>query len=339
MPRVTAIDVARRLGVSQPTVSAAFRPAGGTVRVSKELRDRITRTAMEMGYRPNVAARAQRTGRFGTIGLIASSHPGRGFLPQALLHGMSDELRRSNLRLLFGELPYQELTEPHQVPQLLREWSCDGFIINSIHDLPPALFEPLKQSRSPVVWLNRKQPENAVYPDEVQAGRLAAETLIQRGCRRLGLVNQHGRRHYSVADRIAGVSGCLSDGGFDAPAELDADVFRNPEAVPALTDWLTANRSLDGVVCYAEEELHAVLAAAGALGIKVGHDLHVAYFAGNPRLAAPHADPVAVLTPFEQVGRQAVSMLNQMIKRGGSRPAIAVESTLFADARNGSGRG
>ena len=50
-------DVARRAGVSQPLVSLVI--AGNrTVRVAAATRDRILRAAEELGYRPNVIARA-----------------------------------------------------------------------------------------------------------------------------------------------------------------------------------------------------------------------------------------------------------------------------------------
>src|SRR5512143_2071231 len=69
MPRVTMLDVARRAGVSQPLVSQVI---GGSrsVRVSEATRDRILRVAEELGYRPNVIARARVHSRSYSIGII-----------------------------------------------------------------------------------------------------------------------------------------------------------------------------------------------------------------------------------------------------------------------------
>lgn len=63
--RVTAIEVAKRAGVSQPTVSRVFTP--GT-NVSADLRESVLRAADELGYLPNTLARSLNTGRSRTIG-------------------------------------------------------------------------------------------------------------------------------------------------------------------------------------------------------------------------------------------------------------------------------
>jgi LacI family transcriptional regulator, galactose operon repressor len=67
--RVTLKDIASRANVSKQAVSAALRGLPSTSRVSPALRERILRTAHELGYQPNLLARAlaeQRTGLFVT---------------------------------------------------------------------------------------------------------------------------------------------------------------------------------------------------------------------------------------------------------------------------------
>jgi len=61
------VDVAAIAGVSPITVS---RVANGSPAVVEETRERVLAAMEELGYRPNTAARALATGRFGTIGLI-----------------------------------------------------------------------------------------------------------------------------------------------------------------------------------------------------------------------------------------------------------------------------
>jgi DNA-binding LacI/PurR family transcriptional regulator len=61
-------DVARIAGVSGQTVS---RVANGAPHVDAATRDRVLAAMRELGYRPNRAARALRSGRFQSIGVIA----------------------------------------------------------------------------------------------------------------------------------------------------------------------------------------------------------------------------------------------------------------------------
>ena len=71
MPRrVSMADVAALAGVSGQTVS---RVVNGSPRVDPETRTRIESAMAELGYRPHRAARALRTGRTQTIGLVVST--------------------------------------------------------------------------------------------------------------------------------------------------------------------------------------------------------------------------------------------------------------------------
>ncbi|MFE7507905.1 LacI family DNA-binding transcriptional regulator [Promicromonospora sp. NPDC057488] len=64
---VTVHDVARAAGVSISTVSRALT---APERVAATTRDRVTRVAAELGYRPNLAASGLRMGRTHAVGLL-----------------------------------------------------------------------------------------------------------------------------------------------------------------------------------------------------------------------------------------------------------------------------
>ncbi|TQK20733.1 DNA-binding LacI/PurR family transcriptional regulator [Microbacterium sp. SLBN-154] len=65
--RPTSRDVARLAGVTQATVSYALSGKGS---ISPETRDRVKAAARELGYQPNLAARAMRTRRTGRIAVV-----------------------------------------------------------------------------------------------------------------------------------------------------------------------------------------------------------------------------------------------------------------------------
>ena len=68
--RVSMADVAARAGVSGQTVS---RVVNGSPHVDPATRTRVEAAMAELGYRPHRAARALRTGRSQTIGLVVST--------------------------------------------------------------------------------------------------------------------------------------------------------------------------------------------------------------------------------------------------------------------------
>lgn len=65
--RVSMADVARLAGVSSQTVS---RVSNGSTSVVPETRERVLAAMHELGYRPNSAARALKSGEFRTLGVI-----------------------------------------------------------------------------------------------------------------------------------------------------------------------------------------------------------------------------------------------------------------------------
>ena len=64
---VTIKDIAKKVGVSPSVVSRALNNKYG---VKAETRERIVRTAKEMGYRPNILAQGLVTRNTNTIGVV-----------------------------------------------------------------------------------------------------------------------------------------------------------------------------------------------------------------------------------------------------------------------------
>ena len=100
--RVTSYDVANEAGVSQSAVSRAFRPG---LSVSKKTRDKVTKAAKKLGYRPNAIARMLITQRSGMVAVIISSMV--NLIYPELLTRLTEELSSRGVPpfLLLGMLP------------------------------------------------------------------------------------------------------------------------------------------------------------------------------------------------------------------------------------------
>src|SRR5262245_41856072 len=66
--RINSVDVARRAGVSQATVSYVLNHRQD-LKIREETRRKVLEAAQELGYQPNLAARTLVTGKTGTIAL------------------------------------------------------------------------------------------------------------------------------------------------------------------------------------------------------------------------------------------------------------------------------
>jgi len=67
--KVTSLEVARLAGVSQSAVSRVYTPGASA---SKMTIEKVRKAAAELGYRPNVLARAMVSGRSKIIGLVVA---------------------------------------------------------------------------------------------------------------------------------------------------------------------------------------------------------------------------------------------------------------------------
>ena len=181
---VTSKDIARRLNISQSTVSRALR---GDPRVSAETKARILEAARQMDYTPNLAARSLITRRTGTIGLIVSdiTNP---FYPE-LLGVLHNEFALAGYRtVLFNERTDAPL-ERH-VADLVNGAAVDGLVYVSA-----TLGMPLPGSgtgRIPVVLVNRYVDGDAVdtvVSDNRGGGRAVAEAMLDLGHRRVALIS------------------------------------------------------------------------------------------------------------------------------------------------------
>ena len=65
--RVSQVNIAEELGLSQRAVSLALNGQSG---VSRQTRTRVLDTATRLGYRASSSARATRTGRTGCFALV-----------------------------------------------------------------------------------------------------------------------------------------------------------------------------------------------------------------------------------------------------------------------------
>ncbi|MEM6392400.1 MAG: LacI family DNA-binding transcriptional regulator [Planctomycetota bacterium] len=279
----------------------------------------IERVADELGYRPNGAARAMSSGKTGLIDLLMSTSGGFSRITGSLLEGVHDALADADMHLSMSRLPDGQLVNEGFMPKILREYLCDGLLVNYTHHAPPQMKKLITRYRIPVVWLNVKQPVDAVYPDDEDGSRRATEYLLSLGHRRIAYLAYRHTGHYSETDRARGYSSAMEEAGLEphaaildpAPFETVCDKPGQENRLPLVRQWLSQPDRPTAVVTYGSEAAAVITAAAG-LGLSVPGDLSV--------MSTAHAglDPLGIgLTHMRQpglaMGQQGVRMLLQKI--------------------------
>ncbi|MEM1267183.1 MAG: LacI family DNA-binding transcriptional regulator [Pseudomonadota bacterium] len=196
---VTLKEVAELAGVSTASVSRAFTDGAS---VSASMRARVRAAAKELGYLPNALASGLTTGRTKLIGLVADNFHNPIFLE--VFDRFTRGLQGRGLRPLIVNLTDE--TDPATSVTLLRQYSVDGVIVAS-STLPPTFARAFRDAGLPVVHtFGRRSADTAVDIigiDNIACGTLAAETLVQRGYRRIAFLGGP-ERATSTQDRLTG---------------------------------------------------------------------------------------------------------------------------------------
>ncbi len=177
---VTSIDVAHRAGVSQATVSLVLSgKAAGRVSASTEATVRAV--AEELGYRPNLAARALRTGTARAIGLVVPdvTHPFMG----RVLRGTQTAARREGYAVVLVDAANDWTWEVDSF-EVLRDSAVDGFLLFGVD--PPRQAGDLEERMVAIESDPDRLP--AVRLDVEAGGAAIAEHLLGLGHRRLGRI-------------------------------------------------------------------------------------------------------------------------------------------------------
>ncbi|CZF80735.1 Ribose operon repressor [Grimontia celer] len=208
--KVTSTDVAKRAGVSQSAVSRVFTPGGSA---SKKTIDKVKKAAEELGYRPNVLARAMVSGKSRVIGLVVA-YLNNQFYPDAL-EKLSNQLQEQGYHVLIFMANNTDSVIEEVIEEIL-DYQVDGIIAASV-DLSSELAARCRSVGVPIVLFNRSQQSDdlsSVTSDNFSGGMTAAEFLIAGGHKKIsymaGLASTSTQR-----DREIGFRAGLQQAGMD----------------------------------------------------------------------------------------------------------------------------
>lgn len=179
--KVSASDVAARAGVSQSAVSRVFTPGASA---SKKTVEKVRKAAAELGYRPNILARAMASGKSRIIGLVVA-YLENYFYPEAL-EKLSTALQAEGYHVLVF-MASQTAVGIDEVVEEILDYQVDGIVFASVA-MSSDIAERCEQAGVPVVLFNRyedREGVTSVTSDNVAGARRVAEFLLAGGHRKI----------------------------------------------------------------------------------------------------------------------------------------------------------
>ena len=300
-------DVARLAGVSAQTVS---RVSNGSTGVVDSTRQQVLAAMKELGYRPNSAARALKSGEFRTIGVILFNLSTIGNVRTLEAVAASAAEEGYAITLLPVAVPTQDSVRGAFTR--LGELAVDGIIIlMEAHLLDAATVALPPRTHVVVVDSNAGDRYCVVDTDQAGGARAAVQHLLHLG--------------HDTVWHVAGPADSYS-------AERRVDAWQSalrarrrevPE--PLHGDWTAESGYRAGLRLAREPQCTAVFAANDqmALGVlralheqgrRVPEDVSVVGFDDLPEAAAFLPPLTTVHQDFPEVGRRCVAQLLRQIR-------------------------
>ncbi|MBP7002528.1 MAG: LacI family DNA-binding transcriptional regulator [Amaricoccus sp.] len=322
------IDVAARAGVSQTTVSLVLNNTRGS-RIGATTRSRVREAARELGYAlprgPVPPAGHAGARRIGFIADEISTDPWCALQ----LDAVREKAWEAGMTVVAGVSHSDAGLEARLLDDLMRE-PLAGLVYATILTrrvrLPSA-----RLLEAPTVLLNCLLPDHSlpsVTPAEFLGGHAATMALVRAGHRRIAHIAGQSWTDAS-RDRLKGYRRALAEHGIGFDPELvrpgnwePPTGYQHTRDLMALADPPTA--------IFVANDMMAVGAydALKELGLRIPQDVSVVGY-DDREIAQFMRPPLTTVTlPHYEMGRQAVEVLAEGLRRGGAQPQIKVECTL-----------
>jgi LacI family transcriptional regulator len=242
--------------------------------------------------------------------------------------------------LFIGETEGDRAVEKRVVQDML-DRGVDGFLYASMYTRearPPAVLRG-----QPLVLLNcftkgRRVP--AVVPDEFEAGRTAARTLVEAGHReRIHLVGETVPGVYAGERRLAGIRDVLAEEGLSLAGTIDCLWWPEP-AHAAVGRFLADGHRPTAMICLNDRVAFGAYQAVQEAGLRIPEDISVVSFDDSDLASWLRPSLTSIAIPHFELGRRAVELLLADHPDGGvERIPMPLHSRASVAAPGRRGRG
>lgn len=327
--RTTIKDIARVAGLSTAAVSQALRPhPNSNIKLQAETVDRVKKVALELNYQPHSGARSIRSNRFNTIGYFIAKSGQFTSTPYGYMAGVHDIAEEHGFRMTMIRLPRSIDEISTVIPSVFSERNIDALLIESYSELAYQIYERIKASGMPVIFVNDRHKTNSVYVDDEWGAIEITRHLLDKGYQRIAFIQRHiaggpavEKMHHSAADREAGYRKAMKEAGRGAFCHtvntkglvgLDVELCQD--------DWDVIARH-DAVIAYDDDLANLIAQSAYSRNVRIPDVLAIAGFNGDYASLSAWQRLTTIQIPSYEMGRTAAKMAFELVENG-------IETTL-----------
>lgn len=314
----------------------ASRAINGAPSVNAELRERVLASAETLNYRPNLAARAARSGAL-RLGLLYSN-PSAAYLNEFLV-GALEQAGKIGGQLVLERC--QGLRSQKEAIKRLIAAGVDGVLIPPPLCDQPAALRALKDRRMPTVAVATARPTEgvaAVRIDDYAGARAMTRRLLELGHRDIAFI-QGDPRHTPAQLRLQAFLDTMREAGIETPkSRLFEGLFTYRSGLEAAEELLKGRQRPTAIFAANDDMAAGVLAIAHGYRLRVPEDLTVCGFDDTPVATTVWPALTTIHQPIASMARAAVDILNEEIRlqRAGNAPTAPHQLLKFTLVERGS---
>ena len=309
---VTIYDVAKEAGVSIATVSKALNDSYTIPDQTKEL---VRETADRLGYRPNARAKNFARQSSGTVLFITDFYQNIAFENPhmfEIISGIATYLNDKDYALTLKPLTKQ--AAPMYIRDIIQQRQADALIIHA-HILSTELAAILSRVEYPYLVIGKPGFRcNVCWIDvnHEQAGRLAANYLLDKGYRRMAMIM--GKKEDALSQsRLTGINQAMSEEDLSVEVVCNASSYALDDKV--LDSLLMGHPRPEVLLCGNNHLALHCLQHIRRLGLKIPEDIALLTFDNYPFSMLTDPTITAVEVDMFDMGANAARFVLQRIRK------------------------
>jgi DNA-binding LacI/PurR family transcriptional regulator len=329
--KVTLQTLAKRLGLTAGTISAALNDSAAARAIPEHTKQRILDTARELNYRPNYFARSLRLQRTYTIGVIAEQI-GDPY-GAMVISGIEEYLRESEYFFL-TVIHRHDRRVLQNYSQMLVTRGVEGFIT-----VDTSITEEPSRPTVAVAGHTAVPGVTNITLDEKLAARLVLTHLLELGHRDFAFIKGQASSSDS-ATRWAAICAASQELGVRIRPKLVMQI-ENDLATPQLgypyaKELLARQQPFTALFAYNDLSAIGAIWAFREAGLGVPEDISVVGFDDVPLAAFSNPALTTIRQPLQQMGQIAAKTLIDRIEgKAEFQSEIVIEPDLIVRASTG----
>jgi DNA-binding LacI/PurR family transcriptional regulator len=315
-------DVAKLSGVSHQTVS---RVINDHKNVSEKTRTKVLKAMNELGYSPNLVARALVTGKTATIGVL--SHDTTLFGPASTLHAVQSAAREKGYKTSIFSLKSEDRDSIISGIKELMNDGVDGIVIiapqirgtqevsDVIGNFPAVLVENESTASLP-----------SVNVDQMYGAYEITKHLINLGHKTIAHISGP-KDWYESEKRLQGFKKALKEKKLDHSLVWEGDWSASSGYIVAKK--IVKNQKISAIFAGNDAMALGALKAISEAGLIVPENLSLVGFDDLPESQFFTPSLTTARQDFHEVGEQALGILLGLINKKKARMNVAIKPEIL----------